>query len=276
MNYMSIPQLAHRLDLSSATVRKYIKLFKEYFREKKVAGVKKYPGGEAAEILKCINLLTQNRKSVAEIHKALKTEYRSLTENHPKETGKTMKNKTDSAMNKKQFEPDNLILTRKLNSVFSDNDISSLLLDLKKLIEGVALERKRISDELSEIRKMIMDLEKKVASVSLRPSGKGIVVEINAPATVSEDNELSVTAQKGALADNENTADNTPEAGINDRYGDAYRTAVLKKIHSLRKNEGLTYSGIASHLNEAGLSTFSGRGKWTTGQIGRILTSGVL
>jgi hypothetical protein len=50
----------------------------------------------------------------------------------------------------------------------------------------------------------------------------------------------------------------------------AHRAAIIARIRHAKDTEGKSYQQIADELNTDGIATFSGRGRWEKGNVGRF------
>ena len=87
--YKTIPGLARMLNTSDATVRRYIKLYPQYFRSKKIDGWDQFPVEESLKILRRINEVSQAGQRRSEVVKVLQAEFKEK-EAEPEDTDTDM------------------------------------------------------------------------------------------------------------------------------------------------------------------------------------------
>jgi hypothetical protein len=86
MEYMTIPKLAQKLELSDNTVRRYTKNYPQFFRKEIIDGWEQYPLEEAVALIKRINEISQAGKRRVDVLTDLEKGFEVVTPMHEKDT----------------------------------------------------------------------------------------------------------------------------------------------------------------------------------------------
>jgi hypothetical protein len=120
---------------------------------------------------------------------------------------------------------------------------------VKSLLENIAEDQKRLTvleERKTEAMENIAAYLKKLSGHEEQPAAPDIDVE---PGEIKEEAIRTIAEDE--------TVERDPDE-------------ILRIIKELREGQGLSFEKIANHLNENGISTLSGRGKWRGQAVSKL------
>ncbi len=84
MEYMTIPKLAHKLELSDNTVRRYTKNYRKFFQGKMLNGWEQFALEPSLDLIRRINAISRAGKRRADVEAELKIEFEIIEVKKPK------------------------------------------------------------------------------------------------------------------------------------------------------------------------------------------------
>ncbi|GBC63490.1 hypothetical protein DENIS_4484 [Desulfonema ishimotonii] len=144
--------------------------------------------------------------------------------------------------------------------------LGEALPEIKGLVENIAGNQQQLI--ALEERKAIAEERKADAIDRLADAAIRFLESAETPFGAESEPAGSVRPELRVVSRNEPVAPIPPHVGIR-RTGRNERDAVLNVIYAMR-DEGATYTQIASYLEEKSVPTFSGKGKWHAQTIHRV------